>query len=220
VNRLSEVMDAQRYVLQLFESVLVERLRFDLLADVQLLTPTRKGPLGVEALNVLLQRLVQKKLRGVDVPPPAAGRRSEFLLGDRVLQTRNNYELGVMNGAIGVVTVVGRRRGELTVAFEQGDVEYTVENEGARDLALAYALTIHKSQGSEFPCAVVIVHKAHSFMHHRNLFYTGVTRAKSVAIVVGDLWGMRNCAQREQVERRKTFLSVLDLPVAAQESAP
>lgn len=214
VNRLSDVLDAQRYVLELFESVLVERLRFDLLADVQLLTPTRKGPLGVDALNVELQRLVQKKLWGVDVAPPRAGRRPEFLLHDRVIQNRNNYELEVMNGAIGIVTEVGAKRGELRVRFDDREVELTPGNEGAKDLSLAYALTIHKAQGSEFPCAVVVVHKAHAFMHHRNLFYTGVTRARQVAIVVGDLWGMRNCAEKEQVERRKTFLSVLDLPRA------
>jgi exodeoxyribonuclease V alpha subunit len=214
VNRLSDVLDAQRYVLELFESVLVERLRFDLLADVQLLTPTRKGPLGVDALNVELQRLVQKKLWGVDVAPPRAGRRPEFLLHDRVIQNRNNYELEVMNGAIGIVTEVGAKRGELRVRFDDREVELTPENEGAKDLSLAYALTIHKAQGSEFPCAVVVIHKAHAFMHHRNLFYTGVTRARQVAIVVGDLWGMRNCAEKEQVERRKTFLSVLDLPRA------
>lgn len=212
VNRLSDVLDAQRYILQLFDSVLVERLRFDLLADVQLLTPTRKGPLGVEALNVELQRLVQKKLWGIDVPSPRPGRRPELLIHDRVLQTRNNYELGVMNGSIGVVTSVGPRRGELRVRFDEQEVEFTPDNKGAQELALAYALTIHKSQGSEFPCVVVVVHKAHSFMHHRNLFYTGVTRARQVAIVVGDLWGMKNCAEKEQVERRKTFLSVLDLP--------
>lgn len=214
VNRLSDVLDAQRYVLELFESVLVERLRFDLLADVQLLTPTRKGPLGVDALNVELQRLVQKKLWGVDVAPPRPGRRPEFLLHDRVIQNRNNYELEVMNGAIGIVTEVGAKRGELRVRFDDREVELTPENEGAKDLSLAYALTIHKAQGSEFPCAVVVIHKAHAFMHHRNLFYTGVTRARQVAIVVGDLWGMRNCAEKEQVERRKTFLSVLDLPRA------
>jgi len=212
VNRLSDVLDAQRYVLELFESVLVERLRFDLLADVQLLTPTRRGPLGVEALNVQLQRLVQKKLWGVDVAAPRPGRRPEFLLHDRIIQMRNNYDLGVMNGAIGIVTSMGPRRGELRVRFDDREIEFTPENEGARDLALAYALTIHKAQGSEFPCAVLVIHKAHSFMHHRNLFYTGVTRARQVAIVVGDLWGMRNCAEKEQVERRKTFLSVLDLP--------
>lgn len=212
VNRLNDVLDAQKHVLELFESVLVERLRFDLLADVQLLTPTRKGPLGVEALNVELQRLVQKKLWNVDVVPPKPGRRPEFLLHDRVLQTRNNYDLGVMNGAIGVVTETGPKRGQLKVRFDDVEVQYTPETVG--ELSLAYALTIHKSQGSEFPCVVVVVHKAHSFMHHRNLFYTGVTRARKVAIVVGDLWGMKNCAEKEQVERRKTFLSVLDLPRA------
>ncbi len=212
VNRLSEVLEAQRYILELFESVLVERLRFDLLADVQLLTPTRKGPLGVDALNIELQRLVQRKLWGVDVAPPRPGRRPEFLVHDRVIQTRNNYDLGVMNGAIGIVTSVGPRRGELTVRFDDHEIEFTPDNKGAQDISLAYALTIHKAQGSEFPCAVVVVHKAHSFMHHRNLFYTGVTRARQVAIVIGDAWGIRNCAEKEQVERRKTFLSVLDLP--------
>lgn len=221
VSRMTDVLDASRYVLELFESVLAERLRFDLLADVQLLTPTRKGPLGVDALNVELQRLVQKKLWGVDVEPPRPGRRPEFLMHDRVIQTRNNYDLGVMNGAIGIVTSVGPRRGELRVRFDDEDVEYTPENEGMKDLSLAYALTIHKAQGSEFPCAVLVIHKAHSFMHHRNLFYTGVTRARQVAIVVGDQWGMKNCAEREQVERRKTFLSVLDLPAAeARQTSP
>ncbi len=146
VNRLSDVLDAQRYVLELFDSVLVERLRFDLLADVQLLTPTRKGPLGVEALNVELQRLVQKKLWGVDVPPPRPGRRPEFLRHDRVIQTRNNYDLGVMNGAIGIVTAVGPRRGELHVRFDDQEIEFTPENAGTKDLSLAYALTIHKAQ--------------------------------------------------------------------------
>jgi len=219
VSRLADVMEAQRYVLELFESVLPGRLGFDLLADVQLLTPTRKGPLGVEALNVELQRLVQRKLWGVDVEPPKPGRRPAFLDQDRVIQTRNNYSLGVMNGAIGIVIAVGKRPGELTVRFEDAIVEYDPETRDAQDLSLAYALTIHKAQGSEFPCAVVIVHKSHSFMHHRNLFYTGVTRARQVAIVIGDHWGMRNCAQKEQVERRKTFLSVLDLPTACDAGA-
>ena len=215
VNRLSDVLDAQRYVLELFDSVLGERLKFDLLADVPLLTPTRKGPLGVDVLNIELQRLVQKKLWGVEVAPPRPGRRPDFLLHDRVIQTRNNYDLNVMNGAIGFVTEVGEKRGELKVRFDDREVEITPENEGAKELSLAYALTCHKSQGSQYPCVVLVIHKAHSFMHHRNLFYTGVTRAQKVAIVVGDAWGMRNCAEKEQVERRKTFLSVLDLPRAA-----
>jgi hypothetical protein len=67
----------------------------------------------------------------------------------------------------------------------------------------------HNCQGSEFPCALVVIHKSHSFMHHRNLFYTGVTRARRTAIVLGDRWGIRNCAARCQVDDRRTFLSLL-----------
>ena len=88
-----------------------------------------------------------------------------------------------------------------------------------RDLQLAYALTIHKCQGSEFPCALVVIHKSHSFMHHRNLFYTGVTRARRTAIVLGDRWGIRNCAARCQVDDRRTFLSLL-LREGIQQSRP
>ena len=210
VNRLTADMAAQRYVLELFDAVLVEKLGFDLLADVQLLTPTRKGPLGVDALNIELQRLVQKKLWGVDLPRPQPGRRPQLACHDRVIQTRNNYDLGVMNGAIGFVSEIGGTRDFLKVRFDDDEVSYTSETVG--ELSLAYALSVHRSQGSEYPCVVLVVHKAHAFMHHRNLFYTGVTRARQVVIVVGDQWGMRNCAEKEQVERRKTFLSVLDLP--------
>jgi exodeoxyribonuclease V alpha subunit len=209
-NRFTETLAAQKYVLELFDHILVEQLGFDLLADVQLLTPTRKGPLGVDELNVLLQQLVQQKLWGVLVPPQRPGRRPDLLKRDRVIQNRNNYDIGVMNGAIGVVTERGDKHGELKVRFDDHEVEYTAETVG--ELSLAYALTVHRTQGSEFPCVVLIIHKAHSFMHHRNLFYTGVTRARQTVIVVGDHWGMRICAEKEQVERRKTFLSVLDLP--------
>ncbi len=77
-----------------------------------------------------------------------------------------------------------------------------------RNIQLAYALTIHKAQGSECPCAIVVCHKSHSFMHHRNLLYTGVTRATQTAIIVGDHWGISNCAELVQVENRKTLLSI------------
>ena len=210
VGRFTEVGAARRYVLELFDRVLVEKLGFDLRADVQLLTPTRKGPLGVEELNVELQRVVQKKLWGVEVEPPTPGRRPALLVHDKVIQTRNNYVLGVMNGAIGVVVETGPKRGELKVRFDDHEVAYAVDTIG--ELSLGYALTIHKYQGSESPCVVLIVHKSHSLMHHRNLFYTGVTRARQTVIVVGDHWGISNCAQKEQVERRKTFMSVLELP--------
>ena len=158
---LREPEEAQRYIVRLFEETLLERFGQSLLTDVQLLTPTRKGPLGTETLNALLQTALQKRLFGVDVPPPRPGRRVPLLVGDRVIQTRNNYDLGAMNGAVGFVTEVERESGKVHVAFDDGEIVYEPAMTG--QLQLAYALTIHKYQGSEVPCAVVVVHKAHAF---------------------------------------------------------
>jgi len=198
----------QRFVLDLFEHTLSEKLGFDILRDVQVLTPTHKGPLGTVELNTKLQRLIQRKLWNHDVPPAQPGKRPKLLINDKVIQTRNNYDLGVMNGAMGIVRSVSVD-GSLTIEFEDKMVHIEAGSPHRGDIQLAYALTIHKSQGSEFPCSVVIAHKSHSFMHHRNLLYTGVTRASRTAIIVGDHWGIANCAKRVQVDARKTFLSLL-----------
>ncbi len=214
VNKLTDPDEAQKYIVWLFESVIHEHLHFDLLRDVQLLSPQRKGPIGVDALNLALQRVLQKKLFDVDVPPVPDGRRPALLVHDRVIQTRNNYNLDVMNGAVGIVTDVGPKPGQLTVRFDDKSVDYDFRRSASNDLELAFATSIHRSQGSEFPCAVVVAHKSHSYMHHRNLLYTAVTRARQVAILVGDAWGMRTCATKVQVQQRRTFLSVLDLPSA------
>jgi len=208
VDQFTDQWDAQRFVLDLFENVLVERLGFDLLTDVQLLTPTHKGPLGTHDLNCALQRLVQRRLWSVEAPPTTPGRRPKFLAHDKVIQTRNNYEIGVMNGAMGVVLHVGRD-GSLGVDFDGIPVEIEAGSPNLQDIQLAYALTIHKAQGSEFPCAVVVVHKAHSFMHHRNLLYTGVTRARQTTVLIGDRWGISNCARKRKQDDRRTFLSLL-----------
>jgi exodeoxyribonuclease V alpha subunit len=81
-----------------------------------------------------------------------------------------------------------------------------IKNEWVNDLSLAYALTIHKVQGSEFPCVIVIIHKSHAFMHHRNLLYTAVTRAKKSVAIFGDPWGIANCAGKVEVDRRATWI--------------
>jgi len=208
VDQFTDQWDAQRFLLELFENVLDKRLGFNLVSDVQVLTPTHKGPLGTRDLNRRLQRLIQQKLWGVEVPVVPPGRRPKLLPQDKVIQTRNNYELGVMNGAVGVVTNVARD-GSLIIEFDGMPVEIEAGSPNMQDIQLAYALTIHKAQGSEFPCAVVVVHKSHSFMHHRNLFYTGVTRAKETAVIIGDRWGIANCAKKRRQDERKTFLSLL-----------
>lgn len=208
IDQLSDPAKAQDFVLALFDKILSERLGFNIITDVQVLTPTHKGLLGTQELNIRLQRLIQKKLWDVDVLPPQTGRRPDFLLHDKVMQTKNNYETGVMNGAVGAVIGVADD-GTITVEFEDTIVEIPKDASELKHLQLAYVITIHKSQGSEFPCSIVIVHKSHSFMHHRNLLYTGVTRASKSAIIMGDRWGIANCAKKRQVDKRNTFLSIL-----------
>jgi exodeoxyribonuclease V alpha subunit len=208
IDKFSDTGDVQRMLLLLFEEVLQERLGYDLVRDVQVLTPTHRGPLGTIELNIELQRLLQKKLLGFDVPDADPGHRPRLYPGDKVIQMKNDYELGVMNGAMGIVLGV-ESGGGLTIDFDGRPVEIEAGSDAAGNMQLAYATSIHKQQGSEFPCAVVIAHKSHSFMHHRNLLYTAVTRAKESVILLGDRWGMENCANKRQVDRRNTFLSFL-----------
>jgi exodeoxyribonuclease V alpha subunit len=211
IDKFTDTGDVQRMLLLLFAEVLQERLGYDLVRDVQVLTPTHRGPLGTIELNTELQRLLQKKLFGFDVPDVGPGRRSRLYPGDKVIQMKNDYDLGVMNGAMGIVLEVDAKGG-LTIDFDGRPVEIGAGSEAAGNVQLAFATSIHKVQGSEFPCAVVVAHKSHSFMHHRNLLYTAVTRAKDSVILLGDRWGMENCAAKRQVDRRNTFLSFLLQP--------
>ncbi len=215
IDKFADREDVRRMLLLLFEEVLQERLGYDLIREVQVLTPTHKGPLGTVELNIELQRLLQHKLFGVDVPTVEAGHRARPYPGDKVIQTKNDYELGVMNGAMGAV-VDATQDGSLSIDFDGRRVEIKSGSDAFGNIQLAYATSIHKVQGSEFPCAVVIAHKSHSFMHHRNLLYTAVTRAKESVIIVGDRWGIDNCAAKRQVDRRNTFLSFLLHPETRQ----
>ena len=212
VDKFTDREDVRRMLLLLFEEVLQERLGYDLIRDVQVLTPTHKGPLGTVELNVELQRLLQQKLFGVEVATVEAGHRARPYPGDKVIQTKNDYDLGVMNGAMGIVVSAGAD-GSLMIDFDGRGVEIEAGSDALGNVQLAYATSIHKVQGSEFACAVVIAHKSHSFMHHRNLLYTAVTRAKESVVILGDRWGIDNCAAKRQVDRRNTFLSFL-LPEA------
>jgi exodeoxyribonuclease V alpha subunit len=208
IDKFTDSHEVRAFLLMLFEGVLTERLGYDLLRDVQVLTPTHKGPLGTADLNIKLQQLLQRKLFGVEVAEVEAGLRPRLYPNDKVMQTKNDYESGVMNGAVGYVAGVDGKGG-MTIDFDGNDVAIEGGSNQANNIQLAYASSIHKVQGSEFPCAIVIAHRSHSFMHHRNLFYTAVTRAKESVIILGDRWGIDNCAKKRQVDRRNTFLSFL-----------
>jgi exodeoxyribonuclease V alpha subunit len=208
IDKFTDREDVRRMLLLLFDEVLRERLGYDLLRDVHVLTPTHKGALGTVELNIELQRLLQRKLFQFETPAVEAGHRPRIHRGDKVIQTKNDYDLGVMNGAMGFV-IEASPDGSLTIDFDGCPVQIVGDSDALGNIQLAYATSIHKVQGSEFPCAVVILHKSHSFMHHRNLLYTAVTRAKESVIILGDRWGIDNCAAKRQVDRRNTFLSFL-----------
>lgn len=140
--------------------------------DVQVLVPMRRGPLGTENLNTELQAALN----------PGRGAQGAFRAGDKVMQLRNDYEREVFNGDIGWVQSV--MDGVTYVDFESGRRSYKTEELDA--LTLAYATTIHKSQGSEFPAVVLVLHGAHHVLLSRALVYTAVTRAKRLVVIVGD----------------------------------
>ncbi len=208
VDHFTDPLGVTGCLRELFSNILEEKLGFDLLRDVQVLTPTHKGPLGTQALNEEIQRLVQRKRFGVNVPPHLPNHRPPLLKGDKVIQTRNNYTLGVMNGTVGLVRNIWP---DGTYVFEFDGEEIAIKKNDAalRDIQLGFALSVHRAQGSEFPCAIVIMHKSSWFMNRREVLYTAVTRARKSVILLGDRSGIREAATRGSAQQRTTWLSYL-----------
>jgi exodeoxyribonuclease V alpha subunit len=152
---------------------------YDPMSEVQVLSPMRKGACGILALNTLLQQVLNPP-DPVEKPEITFGNRL-FRLGDRVMQTSNNYDKGVFNGEMGRISSMDKN--SFSVLFDQGETQYQ-QNE-ADQLTLAYAVTVHKSQGSEFPVVILPVLTQHYVMLQRNLIYTGMTRAKKLLIMIG-----------------------------------
>lgn len=163
----------------------------DVRRDVQVLTPTRRGPLGTDALNELLAAELNPSRRG-----------ARFSAGDKVMQLANDYEREVWNGDVGWVTDV--RDGVTYVDFEGRAVSYTDDELGA--LALAYAATVHKAQGSEMPAVVVVLTTSHHVMLTRPLLYTAVTRGRRVVVLVGDPRAVARAARTTTTTRTNTKL--------------
>ncbi|HVP20080.1 MAG TPA: ATP-dependent RecD-like DNA helicase [Spirochaetia bacterium] len=153
------------------------RFGLDPRRDIQVLTPMRRGLLGTRNMNRELQALLNPHGRSL------ARGTTEFRVGDRVMQTSNNYELGVFNGDIGTIDDVHPEQSALVARFDERVVRY--EWSALDELEPAYACSIHKSQGSEFPGVVIALHTQHYVLLRRNLLYTAVTRGKKLAVIVG-----------------------------------
>jgi exodeoxyribonuclease V alpha subunit len=162
--------------------------------DIQVLTPMHKGDLGAMNLNQMLQEALSAGGEQLQ-----SGSRI-FRTGDRVMQLRNNYDKDVFNGDVGRVLRVAREAGELVVSFDDREISYASDE--LDELALAYAATVHKSQGSEYAAVVIPIHTQHFVMLQRSLLYTAVTRGKKLVVLVGTRKALAIAVRNAEVAQR------------------
>lgn len=168
------------------------------LSNIQVLTPMQRSVVGAGNLNMLLQQALNTSTLGIS----RGG--INYRLGDRVMQIRNNYDKNVFNGDIGIIEKVNMEDRTLCIRFDGSLVEY--EASELDEVTLAYATTIHKSQGSEYPIVVIPVLMTHFVMLQRNLIYTGITRAKKICVLIGQPKALAYAIRNLTVNKRNTKL--------------
>ncbi len=197
-NEPEEVVDL---ILNLLTQRIPKSFNYNPLYDVQVIVPTNKGIVGVNNLNSRIQDILnfnsQKVLRGS----------VQYRLNDKVMQLKNNYEKDVYNGDIGFINGIDMEMEEITVNFDGRNVDYSFFE--LDELSLSYAISIHKSQGSEFKCVIIPLLTSHYMLLQRNLLYTAITRAKELAVIVGSKKAIGMAVNRNIVEKRYTSLKGL-----------
>ncbi|TLU81896.1 MAG: ATP-dependent RecD-like DNA helicase [Chlorobium sp.] len=194
--------DIQRRLLLVVAERIPERFGMDRLNDIQVLTPMNKGPLGTRALNMLLQERLNPNARRKIVRYETT-----YAEGDKVIQMVNNYDKEVFNGDIGQIATVDEDEITISVLYDGREVLY--ESGELEEIALAYAITIHKSQGSEYPAVVIPLSMQHFSMLERNLVYTAVTRAKKLVMIIGDPKALATAVGNKRSSQRLTGLAAM-----------
>ena len=174
--------------------------------EIQIITPMIRGSLGTLSLNRMIQESANPPQKGKS--QLQVGERI-FRVGDRVIQRRNNYDLGVFNGDIGVIKEIDNEELTCVVSFFPDGRTVDYKRDDIPELDLAYAITIHKSQGSEFGAVIIPVLSQHFKMLFRNLIYTGLTRAKNLAVLVGTRKALAMAVKNQDTSQRQTFLARL-----------
>jgi len=190
---------ALKIVLELVCERIPRRFQLDPLEDIQVLSPMHKGTLGTDNLNRELQAALNPSKKAM-----ARGDRA-FRLKDKVMQIRNNYEKEVFNGDIGRITAIDLENQELTVTFDGMPVPYDASE--LDEIMQAYAISVHKSQGSEYPAVIIPVLGQHYLLLQRNLIYTAVTRAKKLVVMVGSKKALATGIKNDKIMRRYTYLA-------------
>ena len=186
-------------ILELCRERIPRRFSLEALRDVQVIVPMHRGTVGVQNLNQRLQRALN--------PSPVALRvgHREFRVGDKVMQMKNNYDKEVYNGDIGFVENVNRIDASITVRMDQRMIHYTAQE--LDDLVTAYAISVHKSQGSEYPAVIIPMTTSHFPLLQRNLLYTAVTRARQLLVLIGSKKAIAMAISNNKVAERYSRLA-------------
>ena len=189
---------AAEHIIELVTQRIPKRFALDPLRDIQVLTPMHRGPVGTQALNERLQRALNPD------GPAIVVRGQTFRAGDKVMQVHNDYDKEVFNGDLGVIESLSESSRNLTVRFDDRMVAF--DGQELDSLVLAYATSIHKSQGSEYPAVVIPLLTSHFVMLSRNLLYTAVTRAKQLCVLLADPKALRLALAENRRQERQTRL--------------
>ncbi|MDR2488066.1 MAG: ATP-dependent RecD-like DNA helicase [Desulfovibrio sp.] len=185
-------------VVELVRDHIPRRFRLDPLDDIQVLTPMHKGAAGVSVLNQRLQAALNPRNIGIQ-----RGER-RFRLDDKVMQLRNNYDKDVFNGDMGRICYISEEEREITVRYDDRNVLYGADD--LDEIIPAYAISVHKSQGSEYPAVVLPVLTQHYMLLQRNLIYTGITRGKKLVVLIGSLRALHIAVNNNKMHARYTWL--------------
>lgn len=200
-------------LVKLTQNRIPNHLNLNPIRDIQVLCPMNRGSIGVRELNTALQGALNPVR-----PGEAAAERFgwRFQVRDKVIQTENNYKKEVFNGDIGIIEKIDPVEQELSIRFDDRLVPY--EFGELDEVSLAYAVTIHKAQGSEFPAVVIPVAMQHFMLLQRNLIYTGITRAKRLLVVIGQRKALRIAVRNDQSRKRYSGLLSSLNPISRQKA--
>ncbi|MEE9536913.1 MAG: ATP-binding domain-containing protein, partial [Desulfobacterales bacterium] len=185
-------------ILELVNRRIPQRFGFDAIDDIQVLTPMHKGVVGVANLNDQLQSVLNPGNGGV-----IRGDRT-YRINDKVMQIRNNYDKEVFNGDIGRISGIRSEDRQITISFDNRDIVYDFS--GLDEIILAYAVSVHKSQGSEYPVVILPILTQHYILLQRNLIYTAVTRGRNLVVMVGSRKALAIGVNNNKTQQRFTRL--------------
>jgi exodeoxyribonuclease V alpha subunit len=185
-------------ILRLVQRHVPAKLKVNPIRDIQVLAPMQRGSLGARNLNTRLQEVLN--------PNGDALERfgAVYRENDKVMQLENNYDKDVFNGDVGFVHRIDQEEQQMVVRFGERFVHYAFNE--LDEISPAYAITVHKSQGSEYPCVIVPIHTQHYMMLQRNLLYTAITRGRKLVILVGSKKAIAMAVKRHDVQQRRTAL--------------